>query len=229
VQGPAISQHVEDPDALYAQRQNPSSARRAVELWSDELARHPDDFETAWKLARGRYWLGEHGPEADRKRELERGIEAARVAIKLQPNRPDGHFWLAANMGALAESHGIRAGLKYRKPIKEALETVLGIDPGYQQGSADRALGRWYYKVPRLFGGSNQKSEQHLRKSLTYAPNSTVSHFFLAETLLDEDRKAEARAELEKVLELPLDPQWAPEDEYWKQEARTLLTKLGRS
>ena len=76
---------------------------------------------------------------------------------------------------------------------------MLKLDPAFQQGSADRALGRWYFKVPGLFGGSNKKSEEHLRKSLDYNPNSIASRFFLAETLLDMDRKAEARAELQRV------------------------------
>ena len=61
---------------------------------------------------------------------------------------------MAANMGALAESFGMRQGLKYRGAIKDALLTVLKLDPAFQHGSADRALGRWYYKVPGLFGGS---------------------------------------------------------------------------
>ena len=109
--------------------------------------------------------------------------------MALQPNRPEGHFWIAANMGTLAESFGLRQGLKYRGQIKDELETVLRLDPAFQQGSADRALGRWYFKVPRLFGGSNKKSEEHLRKSLTYDANSTVSHFFLAETLTELNRE----------------------------------------
>ena len=90
---------------------------------------------------------------------------------------------MAANMGALAESFGLRQGIRYRTPIREALERVLKIDAPYLDGSADRALGRWYYKVPGLFGGDKRKSEQHLRKALTYRPNSIISHLFLAETL----------------------------------------------
>ena len=34
---------------------------------------------------------------------------------------------------------------------------VLKLDPAFQHGSADRALGRWYFKVPGLFGGSQQE------------------------------------------------------------------------
>jgi hypothetical protein len=103
---------------------------------------------------------------------------------------------------------------------------VLMIDPGFQKGSADRALGRWYFKVPGLFGGSRKKSEEHLRKSLTYDPNSTASHYFLAETLLDMDRKDDARAELQKVIDAPLDPDWTPEDRDFKEKARRLLPSI---
>ena len=212
-----------DPDALYAKREDLASAREAVRLWQERLTAQPQEFETAWKLARARYWLGGHAPEAERKKILEDGIAAAKTAASLRPDRPEGHFWLAANMGALAESFGMRQGIKYRGAIKDALLTVLKIDPAFQEGSADRALGRWYFKVPGLFGGSNQKSETHLRQSLTYAPHSTASHFFLAETLFDLRRDAEARAELQKVLDAPIDPDWAPEDREFKEKARARL------
>jgi hypothetical protein len=210
-------------DALYAKRDDPASARQAERLWQERLTAHPQDFDAAWKLARARYWLGGHAPESERRRALEEGIAAARAAAALQPGRPEGHFWMAANMGALAESFGLRQGLKYRGAIKEALLTVLERDPGFQHGSADRALGRWYFKVPGLFGGSKHKSEEHLRKSLTYAPQSTASRFFLAETLFELGRTGEARAELQKVLDAPIAPDWAPEDREFKAKAAARL------
>jgi len=157
---------------------------------------------------------------------LESGIDAGRAAVRIAPEKPDGHFWIAANMGALAESFGLRQGLKYRGPIKDELETVLRIDPGFLQGSADRALGRWYHEVPRLFGGSNKESEVHLRKSLTYNPQSTITLYFLAETLLDEGKKDDARKALQQVLDASLDPDWAPEDREFKEKARKLLPEI---
>jgi hypothetical protein len=129
-------------------------------------------------------------------------------------------------MGALAESFGLRQGLKYRGDIKRELEAVLRIDPAFQQGSADRALGRWYDKVPGLFGGSDEKSEEHLRASLAYNPNSTASLYFLGETLISRGKKADARAVLQKAIDAPLDPDWAPEDRDFKEKARTLLASL---
>ena len=215
-----------EADRLYADRANLASARRAVDIWSAAIAADARDFDSAWKLARAEYWLGGHGPDAERRKDLERGIDAGRAAVAIQPGRPEGHFWIAANMGALAESFGLRQGLKYRKPIKEELENVLRLDPAFLEGSADRALGRWFFRVPGMFGGDRKLSEAHLRKSLTYNPSSTPSLFFLGELLEDEGRKAEARTELQKVLDAPLSQDWAPEDREFKDKARALLSRM---
>jgi hypothetical protein len=223
----AVQVPAEDPDALYRDRETLTSATRAVEIWAERLAADPRAFEAAWKLARARYWLGTNGlPPPQRKAALEQGIAAARTAAALEPARPEGHFWLAASMGALAESFGLRQGIKYRGAIKESLERVLAIDPGFQQGSADRALGRWYFKVPGMFGGDDKKSEAYLRRALSYNEQSIITRLFLAETLLDEGQREAAREQLQAAVAAPLDPQWTPEDRRFKQQAEALLKKL---
>ena len=219
----------DDAEALYQDRENPASARQATDIWAARLTANPRDFASAWKLAQGRYWLGTNGlPEPQRKAALESGIEAGRAAIALEPKRPEGHFWLAANMGALAESFGLRQGIRYRGQIRDALEMTLKLDPAFLQGSADRALGRWYFKVPGLFGGSNRKSEEHLRKALTYNPQSVISHIFLADTLADMGRKDEARKEYQAAIDAPFHPDWIPEDKRFKEQAKRFLQQLSR-
>jgi tetratricopeptide (TPR) repeat protein len=224
----AVAQdRADDPDALYRNRTTLASARQAAAIWSSRLAANAQDFESAWKLARAHYWLGTNGlPERERKSALEAGISAGRQAVAIQPQRPEGHFWIAANMGALAESFGLGQGMRYRGAIRDALEVVLKLDPAFQHGSADRALGRWYYKVPGLFGGDKRRSEQHLRKALTYNPQSVITRLFLAETLIALSRKAEARKELEAALAAPEDPEWAPEDRVFREQARRRLAEL---
>jgi hypothetical protein len=215
-----------DPDALYANRSDLASARQAAAIWEARLARNPRDFTSAARLARVSYWLGNHAPAEERKALLEKGITAGRTAVAIEPDRPDGHFWIAANMGALAESFGLRQGLKYRGEIRSELMTVLRLDPAFQDGSADRALGRWYFKVPGLFGGSNAKSEEHLRRSLTYQPDNTASLYFLAETLIALKRQADAREILRKLMASPGDPDWAPENREYKAKGQRLLDSL---
>jgi hypothetical protein len=65
-----------------------------------------------------------------------------------------------------------------------------------------------------------------LRRSLTYNPHSTSSHFFLAELLLDQGRKVEALEELRRILQAPPDPEWEPENQEFKQKATALLKSL---
>ncbi len=215
--------------ALYAGRVSLPNAQAAAAQWQERLLRNAGDFDAAWRLGRAGYWLGEHLPtESARLAAFETGMDAARKAIAAQAARPEGYFWLAANMGGFAEIKGVRAGLKYRSPIRQNIEKVLAIDPAFQKGSGDRALGRWYFKVPGLFGGSNKKSEEHLRRSLTYHPQSIASRFFLAETYEDMGRKTDAIRMLQEIAALGIDPDWAPEDEEFKDKARKLLARLTR-
>jgi tetratricopeptide repeat protein len=223
----SFSQSVVKPDdaeALYRDRANLDSAKRAAALWS---ARATSDFDSAWKLARISYWIGKHGPNAERRPALEHGIAAGETAVRLMPDRPEGHFWLAADMGALAESSGIRDGLKYRGRIKSELERVIAIDPDWQEDSADAALGQWYFEVPRIFGGSRAKAEERLQYVLRRFPQSKTALSFLADVVAADGRLDEARALLGRVLAAPVDPDWAPEDRDSQKAAADKLKEPG--
>jgi tetratricopeptide (TPR) repeat protein len=225
-QGTTAPATAEQADALFAEREELSKALAAADFWAKRLAGNPADFEAGWKLARVCYWLGDHVPQAERRSRFEQGIEAGSKAAAAQPNRPEGHFWQAANMGSMAEGFGMRAGLRYRGPIKASLEKALAIDPSYLNGSPDRALGRWYARVPGLFGGSDSKAVEHLQQSLKYAPQSIASLFFLAETYVDMGRTDDARKQFQAVIGAPFDPDWIPEEREFKEKAKAQLGKL---
>ena len=212
-----------DADEAYRKRENLLSAVRAANRWAE---RSNVDFEAAWKLARACYWIGTHEAQQNRRSALERGVTAGQSAIRLAGSRPEGHFWLAANMGRLAESFGLIQALKYRGRIKDELDKVLAIDPAWQGGSADDALGQWYATVPRLFGGSPQKAERHLRSALAHDPNNMSALSFLGEMLINQGRTAEARVYLQGVVDAGLDDEWAPEDRELKQKAGALLKEI---
>ena len=218
-----------DPDALYRERADVARAREALGLWEARLKANPKDFESAWKIARATYWIGPHEDRDAGRRTLERGVTAGTSAAAIAPQRPEGHFWRAANMGALAESYGLRQGLKYRGAIKDALEQVLKIDPAFQSGAAYSALGRWYHMVPGLFGGSEARSEEYLRKALTLNGNSILAHFYLAETLFERDKHTEALDELKKVVAARRSPDFEPEDRELQMKAAAELSRRQRT
>ena len=201
-------------------------ARRAAEMWAAELAQNPASFDAAWKLARASYWLGGHAQQSERRKFLEQGIEAGRKAVAIEPNRPEGHFWIAANMGSLAESFGMMQGLKYRKQIKEELETVLGLEPGFQSGSAQSRARALVLQGSRPLWGKQQARGGVFAPIAEYDVNNTVSHYFLAEVLIDEKRDDEARTELQKVIDAPPNPDWEPENQDYKARARVRLAAI---
>ena len=82
--------------------------------------------------------------------------------------------------------------------------------------------------MPSLFGGSDQKSLDHLQRALAYNTESIITRVFLAETLDDMGRRDDARRELQRVIDAPLDPEWAPEDRRFKEQARRMLDRWTR-
>jgi tetratricopeptide (TPR) repeat protein len=213
----------EDAEELYRHRDDLASAKRAADLWA---ASAQSSFDPAWKLARISYWLGTKLPEAERRAALERGVGAGETAVRLAPDRPEGHFWLAANMGALAESFGLIQGLKYRGRIRDELQRVMALDPDWQDDSAECALGQWYFEVPALLGGSRTKAKLHLQRVLAAHPQHKLALSFLADVLIAEGKNDDARRLLQRVLESPIDPDWRPEDVDLQTKASIRLKTL---
>jgi cytochrome c-type biogenesis protein CcmH/NrfG len=216
------------PDDLYRHREDPRSAAEAATAWEARLRANPADYESAWKLARARHWLGDHAAGTEAAAAYEAGVAAARTAVALRPNEPEGHFWLGANLAGLAQRGGVMSGLHYRGQIRQSFETVLRLDPGFDKGAAYCALSAYYRQVPRLFGGSKTKAETLARQCLAYDNTNTLALFFLAQALTDLGREAEARAELQRVLDAPLDPEHIPEGKEWKSRAAALLDRRSR-
>jgi tetratricopeptide (TPR) repeat protein len=215
-----------DPDALYRQRETLDLAMRAAEIWQARLAASPNDFELACKLARAHFWIGESLPRSERAPHYRSGMAAARTAIALDPRRPDGHFWLGVNMGALAGASNPFTALRSLSAIREALETSVARDPAFSRGGGLCALGKYYNAVPPLLGGDKAQSEALLRRCVSYDPASIVGHYYLGQTLAARGKTDEARLALRKALDAPFDPDYVPEGKVWKRRARRLLDKL---
>jgi tetratricopeptide (TPR) repeat protein len=228
-QAAALAAAPTDPDELYRRREDSWSAKRAIDIWSAR-ASSGKDFEASWKLSRAYYWMGTTQPEAEQRSWLDKGTAAGKQAAGIEPNKPEGHFWWAANLGRIAES-GKMAGLKYKDEVKDELEKVIKMAPGWQSGSAESALGMWYVKVPNSFpcwcGGDDKKGIELLRQALTYGPHSIHVQYSLAEALADDKKtRPEAIALLQKAIAETSDPDFLPEDKQYKAKASDLLAKL---
>ena len=143
----------------------------------------------------------------------------------MEPEKPDGYYWLGVNYGVYGEARGVLKSLSLVGDIKEAMNKVIELDRGYEDGGPDRVLGRVYFKVPGIAGGSKKKSLEHLLKSKEFGPNDPLTRSYLADTYLALKEVDKAREELEYVLSMESDPSWVSGVNDCKKGAEKTLQK----
>ena len=215
---------VQQGDDLYAQRGDLAKAKVALATYQAALAAAEDAYDVNWRLARVEYWIGDHTADKTAKKQIfQQGINHAKKAIELGPNKVEGHFWLGVCYGVYGEAKGVLKSLALVKPIKVAMRRVLEIDPAYDKGGADRVLGRVYHEVPGFAGGSEKKSLEHLLKAVEYGPRVGLNLLYLADTYISLDQIEKARQTLEYILIMEPEPELIPETEEERVQARQRL------
>lgn len=217
---------IAESDQLYTQRADLAKARVAVAALRQAVTADYGNYEAAWKLARAAFYVGDHtrGDEADEM--FRTGVEAGKAAVKLQNDKPEGHFWLGANYGGEA-SRSTLASLSSVQDIKNEMETVIKIDEKFHGGSAYLGLGRLYLEAPSMLGGDVSKATDYLRKGLTISPNNAMMKYYLAQSYAASNRDAEAKKLIAEIIEMTPDPQYQAEHKDAVDKANKLKQKLG--
>jgi tetratricopeptide (TPR) repeat protein len=154
----------------------------------------------------------------------DRGREVAQRAMELEPRNALAHFWFATNSGRWGQTKGVMRSLFLLPTIKREIQTVIDLDPKYPGVYA--LAGNVYYVVPTLVGGDLELSEEMFRKGLALDPKFTSMRVGLAKTLIKKNRVADARKELQAVVDerAPTNPaEWTLKD---SKEARQLLESI---
>ncbi len=210
----------------YAQRGELPNARQAAALYAQALAADPRSEEAAWRLSRAWYWVGSHLPEDQALEPFEKAVEAAKQAVAINPDSLAGHYWLGVAYGSYGKAKGIMKSLSLVDPIKEEMAWVIKKNPAYEAGGPYRVLGRLYFKLPGLMGGSNSKAIENLQTAIKYGPQRWLNHIYLAEVYIKEGQKDLARPLLQQVLAGQAEAGLEPELADWQAEAKKLLQGL---
>jgi tetratricopeptide (TPR) repeat protein len=208
---------------LYAQRAQGDQAQQAADLYAKVLTADPKNDEAAWRRSQALYWVGTHLPESQQLAVLEQAVGAAKQAVAINPEGLAGHYWLGVCYGVYGKAKGLTTGLALVEPIKEEMAVVTRVNPAYGDGGAYRVLGRLYFKLPGLVGGSNSKATEHLGKAVELGPQRWLNHLYLAEVYLATGKKTEAQALLKQIIAGPAQVGLEPEYADWKAEAEKLL------
>ena len=229
--GMALFAFSQSADELVAQADDLLLSLADMETAKDILSKYEmaaetieNKYDVNWKMSRIFYYIGNH--TADKKEQQEifsQAIALAEKAIALEPGKPDGHYWLAVNNGKFGESKGVMKSLGLVKPIKESLNTVIKLDRSYEEGGADRVLGRVFFKVPGIAGGDKDESLKHLLKSIEYGPNDPVTLLYLGETYLALKEIDKARKALDTVANMEDDGLWINAVKQCQTDAKVVL------
>jgi tetratricopeptide (TPR) repeat protein len=180
--------------------EDPAVIDRARDLLEQALAADRQ-VETLIELSHVHFLFGDVRATTaeDRLAAYERGREMGKRATELAPNNPRAHVWYGINTGRWGQTKGIMRSLFLLPTVREAVDTTLALDPKNLQALV--LSGNVYLEVPGLFGGDKAKSEQQFRKALEVDPRFTVARVDLARVLIATGRPADARRELQRVID----------------------------
>ena len=217
---------ISEADRFYAERADLVKVRQAIVSLRQAQADDPANYELAWKLSKFSYYLGAHSDNStEQEKSFHEGLEAGKLAVKLQDTKPEGHFWLGANYGGRAQI-SMLSGLSEIEDIKREMDAVLKIDERFQAGSAYMVLGQVYLQAPRLLGGSVQKAIEYLEKGIRIGPDNALMRVRLAQAYAAANRNGEAKKVVDELLAMKPVAGYEPEYNEAVAEGRKLLEKV---
>jgi tetratricopeptide (TPR) repeat protein len=194
---------VESARALVARyHEDPAAIDRARDLLQRALARDRQ-VDTMVMLSYVHFLYGDvrASTTEDKLAAYDRGREIGKRAVELAPRNPEAHVWYGINTGRWGLTKGVMRSLFLLPTVRQEVEATLALDP--QNLRALALSGNVFLEVPGLFGGDREKAEQQFRRALELDPRFTVARVDLARVLIATRRYADARRELQRVIDEP--------------------------
>lgn len=222
----AISAAVTKADELFAGNKEIEALRSAVNLLAAVRDPEKRSYDVEWRFAKMSFFLGQRLETGSEKTPVyEKGRDAGLIASRVEPDRPEGHFWYGANLGELAKLSPVTVGIRSVDDIREAMKRVIELQPDYQGASAFEALAQLEMRTRTIGGGTAERAVELLEKALEYEKENVRILVNLAEAYLAVRKDAQARVQLEKVLKMQPHPEYVFEHQEAVERARELLKR----
>ncbi len=169
-----------------AGRDTPADLGQAVLLYEQALRLDPNYAQAwAWLAYAHIRWIAQGG-EADSAQNHERAMAAARRAIELNPNLPEGYSSLAT------------ANLQFERDwaaVAQALDKAAAIDPNH--ALVDQIRGHLSAAI-----GTSEEAMAHFRRAVDADPLNMLPRKYVGRALYYQSRSGEAVAELRRAIEI---------------------------
>jgi len=163
---------------------------------------HPNDPAAAWQFARASYELNDFVTNNAGRADLaEQGIAACRQLLARESNSAPGHYYLAIEIGQLADTKRNLAAFKMVREIEREFKTADDLDEHFDYAGPARCLGLLYRDAPGwpMSIGSRHKAREWLEQAARLAPDYPENHLNLVESFSQWKDYEAARAELKML------------------------------
>ena len=188
-------------------QENSGFLKRAEGNYRDARSRyqsHTNDAEAAWQFGRACFDLADLAGDNDRRESIaNEGIAACRQLVARDPKSAPGHYYLAMDLGQLAQTKTLGA-LKIVQEMEREFKTARDLEAKFDYAGPDRNLGLLYLEAPGWPAsiGSRNNARWHLERAVELAPDFPENRLCLLEAHLKWGEKKNVQRELKTVEDL---------------------------
>ena len=177
---------------------------------ADAAGQSPKDAGAQYRLAVADSYLAEAaqelGDKAAAQKAAEAGIVAAERAVSLQGNVAEHHRILGTLCGQAVPA-GVLFAVKYAQCASASIHKAIELDPQSSLAYVGQGVGNYY--LPAAFGGGAELAIRDFQKAVQLDPKSAEAYLWLGIASRKAGRNAEARAALQKAVDLAPERVWA--------------------
>src|SRR5213592_4588051 len=168
---------------------NPAFAQRAEQNYREARKRFQsatNEAEAAWQFGRACFDWADFAKEGDRRESIaNEGIAACRQLIAREPKSAPAHYYLAMDLGQLAQTKTLGA-LRIVQEMERQFKTARDLDAKFDYAGPDRNLGLLYFEAPGWPAsiGSKARARQRLQRAVQLAPDYPENHLCILEAYL---------------------------------------------
>jgi hypothetical protein len=209
--------------------------KQQYELWRARYLADPTNPDVACAFAKACFeWACCIAKKDQKAAVAEEGIQVCRKLLISDHGSACGHYYLASNLGVLAEAKRGLEALGMLKEMESEFKSAARLKPEIDFAGPDRGLGNLYWKAPGwpISIGDKKKAEKHQKKAVSAAADFPENHLCLIEALDDwGDEKLihKILPVLDQIMQTALGvfigDEWAGAWIDWEKRWRTIRTK----
>ena len=181
-------------------------AQKAYDQALEHYTAHPEDTNAPWQFASACFDLADFSTNDTQRAGLaELGVNACRQVIARDSNSVAGHYYLAMDLGELAQAKAPSlAAYRLVHQVEAEFQAAATLDERFDQAGPARNLGELYFQAPSwpLSVGSHRKAREWLERAAALAPDYPENQLNLLEARIKWRQQFEAETTLQTIAEI---------------------------